>query len=216
MPKLKFKKKKFLSFLLNNKIFILIVNFFFQGMRYMSYGEKIFKLSITVSFAIIFYCISGDILISLILGHLANYLLNGQFFVLFRYLSDRPLMSKKKLSAYIYLLEKKIKTYQPLEVAIIGSFCRGKMSTNSDLDIRIYHKADVISSIKCYFMALTLRLHGLFIGFPVDVYCFSDLEFMRKIDVNEVPVNFLKNKDFLKLYPSSPTCEYQMEHLTVT
>ena len=100
-------------------------------------------------------------------------------------------MSRDDLDDFISLVEKYIKIFKPLDVLVIGSFCRGKMSKTSDLDMRIYHKNDFISSLKAYMMATVLRFIGLWIKFPIDIFCFSDLKFLDKISKDEIPVNFL-------------------------
>ncbi|MBT5491039.1 hypothetical protein HOK00_01655 [bacterium] len=179
----------------------------------MSLGEKIYKLSMTLAFALIVYVFLDNILSSIIIGHLLNYILNGQFYVVFRYLSSKQTMSKEDLDEYIGLIEKYIKIYKPLDVLVIGSFCRGKMSKTSDLDIRLYHKNDFQSSLKAYLMATTLRFIGLWIKFPIDIFCFSDISFLDKISKDEIPVNFLRNDNILEKYTSSVNYKEQIDKL---
>lgn len=213
MPKIKYKDKSLLSKILSLKIVVFLSNIVFQGIRYMSFGEKIYKISITVIFTILVNLLVKNILISLIVGHLLNYILNGQFYVVFRYLSRNQTMSREDLEQYIEVIEKLIKIFKPLDVLVIGSFCRGKMSKTSDLDIRLYHKKDVISSLKAYLMATILRFLGLWMKFPIDIFCFSDLRFLDKISKDEIPVNFLENKYFLDKYPNSINYKLHMKKL---
>jgi predicted nucleotidyltransferase len=213
MPKIKYKNKSFLSYVLSLRVVVLLSNIIFQGIRYMSLGEKIYKLSMTLAFALIVYVFLDNILSSIIIGHLLNYILNGQFYVVFRYLSSKQTMSKEDLDEYIGLIEKYIKIYKPLDVLVIGSFCRGKMSKTSDLDIRLYHKNDFQSSLKAYLMATTLRFIGLWIKFPIDIFCFSDISFLDKISKDEIPVNFLRNDNILEKYTSSVNYKEQIDKL---
>ena len=55
MSKLKYKPHDFLTKILNLKIFVLFSNLLVQGIRYMSIGEKIYKISITI---ILTFCIN--------------------------------------------------------------------------------------------------------------------------------------------------------------
>ena len=213
MPKIKYKNKSFLSYVLSLRVVVLLSNIIFQGIRYMSLGEKIYKLSMTLAFALIVYVFLDNILSSIIIGHLLNYILNGQFYVVFRYLSSKQTMSEEDLDEYIGLIEKYIKIYKPLDVLVIGSFCRGKMSKTSDLDIRLYHKNDFQSSLKAYLMATTLRFIGLWIKFPIDIFCFSDISFLDKISKDEIPVNFLRNDNILEKYTSSVNYKEQIDKL---
>jgi hypothetical protein len=213
MPKVKYKDKSYLSYILSFRLIVFLSNIIFQGIRYMSLGEKIYKISITIVIAILLNFAIENILISVIFAHVMNYIVNGQFYVVFRYLSSIQTMSRGDLDKYIRLIEKYIKIFKPLDVLVIGSFCRGKMGKTSDLDIRLYHKSDLISSLKAYIMATLLRLIGLWIKFPIDIFCFSDLIFLEKIDKDEVPVNFLENKQFLKKYPASVNYKKHLEGL---
>ena len=203
MSKLKYKDTNILTKVLNLKLIVLVSNIVFQGIRYMSFGERIYKIAITILLALFVNGYIGNIFVSVVIGHLLNYILNGQFYVVFRYLSSKRTMSRKDLNEYVELLEKAIGLFKPKDILVIGSFCRGKMGKSSDLDIRLYHKDDFISSISAYIMATYLRFMGLILKFPIDIFCFSDLKFLDKLDKNEVPVNFLKNHKILKKYPTS-------------
>jgi len=213
MSKVKYKEDKIIYKLLNNKIVVFLSNFIFQGIRYMSFGEKIYKISITILFAFVFHFVIQNWIIDLFLGHLINYIFNGQFYVVYRYLTSNEVITKEKLLDFINEIERNIKFFKPLDVLIIGSFSRSKMSKTSDLDIRIYHDNNFVSSLKAYIMATKLRFLGLVKQFPIDVYCFSDMKFMDKIRKDEVPVNFLKNKEVLKKYPSSPNIKEHLKKL---
>ena len=142
-----------------------------------------------------------------------NYIANGQFYVVYRYLSSNQTMSREDLDKYIRLIEKYIKIFKPLDVLVIGSFCRGKMGKTSDLDIRLYHKNDLASSLKAYIMATLLRFIGLWVKFPIDIFCFSNLNFLEKIDKEEIPVNFSENKQFLIKYPTSTNYKNHLKGL---
>ena len=85
MRKVKYKNKSIIFNLLNSRIAVLISNVVFQGLMYMSLGEKIYKLSITFMLALWVNMIAGNIFYSLVVGHVLNYIINGQFYVVYRY-----------------------------------------------------------------------------------------------------------------------------------
>lgn len=149
------------------------------------------------------------------IGHLINYILNGQFYVVFRYLSSKRTMSYNNLKDYLKLINKLTKIFSPKDILIIGSFSRGKMNKSSDLDIRLFHDSSFINSIKAYFMATLLRACGLIMKFPIDIFCFSDLKFLDKINLNEVPVNFLNHEMILNKYPTSNNYKKHIETLII-
>lgn len=215
MTKKKYSGKGFLKKILNLKIIVFLSNFIFQGITYMSFGEKIYKISITLLFSLPFYFLNQNIYSSIMIGHLINYILNGQFYVVFRYLSSKRTMSYNDLKDYLKLINKLTKIFSPKDILIIGSFSRGKMNKSSDLDIRLFHDSSFINSIKAYFMATLLRACGLIMKFPIDIFCFSDLKFLDKINLNEVPVNFLNHEMILNKYPTSNNYKKHIETLII-
>lgn len=211
MPKLKFSDKSIVARVLNIRALVLLSNIVFQGIRYMSFGERIYKIVLSLLLSVPCYLLIGDFLVAIACGHSINYIFNGQFFVAFRYLSSKQVMSKIDLIRFIKLIEGLARKFAVLDVLFIGSFCRGRMSSTSDLDIRIYHKSDLISCVKTYLMASLLRFYGLLYKFPIDVFCFSDMGFLNKISEDETPSNLLHNDDFKNKYPTSMCCKQQLK-----
>lgn len=197
---MKYDRSDLFSKLLSNQIIVLLSNFFFQGMRYMSFGERLYKLSITLIFTCLFSFMGLDLFFSLFLAHLFNYIVNGQFYVVYRYLSSKTVMRREELVDFIEIISDKSSIFLIKDVLILGSFCRGKMNGSSDLDIRIYHSKDVVSSLKAYFMASYLRFLGLWKKFPIDVYCFSDLTFLEKIKKEEIPNSLFMDSTIYDYY----------------
>ena len=184
---------------------------------YMSLGEKIYKISITVMlFLILNEFFLSNALLSIVCAHLMNYVLNGQFYVVHRYVISDSAIEEAGLTNYFLFVEKIITIFNPADVLLIGGFCRGVVNKTSDLDMRIYHKNTLSGSIKAYLMATVLRFHGLVARFPIDVFCFSDLRFLDKIRTDEIPVNFLENDHILKAYPSSENYQLHLGKVTFT
>jgi len=216
MPKLKYLDKSILARFLNIRILVLLSNIVFQGMRYMSFGERIYKIVLSLLLTVPCYLLIGDFFVAFACGHSLNYVFNGQFYVAFRYLSSKKVMSKLELIRFIKLIESFSKKYEVCDVLFIGSFCRGRMSATSDLDIRVYHNSDLISSVKAYLMATFLRFYGLLYKFPIDIFCFSDLGFLDKISKEEIPSNLLQNHDIRTKYPATICCKHQLKMLDLS
>lgn len=199
MSKLKFKRVSFL----NNKYLVFLSNFIFQGMRYMTRGELTFKISFTLFFASIFYFFYSNLLLALIFGHVVNFAFNGQFFVLARYLFSSDALSTSELNEFIDIIGRSFERFGVDDVLIIGSFCRVEMSRTSDLDLRVFHRPDIFSSIKAYLYAFYLRFISMFKKFPMDVYCFSSFTFLDKIREDESPSYYSGVKEYIDKYPDA-------------
>lgn len=192
---------------------MLVRNIIFQGVLYMSMGEKIYKLSITFIFSVVFYYMFNNLTISILSAHLLNYIINGQFYVVYRYFDPNANMKESDLFKYISFIERNITIFKPLDILIIGGVARGRVKSTSDLDVRIYHTNKMIDSIKAYIMATIFRFYGLVTGFPIDVFCFSNLKFLEKIRKDETPVNFMHHKDIVRKYPLSVNYKFQLDKI---
>lgn len=201
--------KSYISFYI-----MLIRNIIFQGIFYMSFGEKLYKISITLIFFIFFNLIIDSKVIAFLLAHITNYVINGQFYVVYRYFDPSNGMNEKNLRDYLIFLNDTVRKFGPQDVLMIGGFSRGFIKKTSDLDLRIFHESTLNGSIKAYMMASYLRFYGLLKKFPIDVFCFSDISFLNKIREDEIPVNFKQNKEILKRYPSSKNYKDQLKNVT--
>ena len=65
------------------------------------------------------------------------------------------------------------------------------------------HQSGFWSSLKAYFYGFYLRFLGVTRLFPVDVYCFSELDFLGKLRPDENPSFFEGLESFLVKYPDS-------------
>lgn len=179
----------------------------------MSTGEKIYKVSITIIFTVFFELALDNILVSVFFAHLLNYIVNGQFYVVYRYFDSNANMRESDLFSYFAFIERNIIIFRPLDVLIIGGVARGSVKSTSDLDIRIYHNDKMLDSIKAYIMATIFRFYGLVTRFPIDVFCFSNLKFLDKIREDEIPVNFMAHENIVQKYPSSLDYKAQLHKI---
>lgn len=213
MSKIKYNSDSFIFKILNYKPIVFASNFVFQGMRYMEAGERTFKLAITLIIALLLFVIGVPLILSIIIAHAVNYIINGQFYVVYRYLSSNEVLNKEELERYNVMVKKLATSSEVLDVLYIGSFCRGNMKRTSDLDIRIYHGPSISDRFNTYLLAMKLRFLGLFYKFPVDVYCFSNLDFIKNIRQDEVPDNMFSHKDILDIFPTSEKIERKIERM---
>jgi len=180
-------------FLANNRLVMAIRNFIFQGFMYMTWAERVYKIAFSLIFITL---LSGslNIYLALCVAHFLNYLLNGQFFVLARYLFSSSLMTRRKILKVINLCGKLKRSFGILDVLVTGSGSRNAMSSRSDLDLRVYHSSDFFSVVKALVYANILRAYGTLIGCAVDVYSFNDPLFIEKLDSDEIPISLFHCK----------------------
>lgn len=216
MPKIKYTSKGLITKFLSYRIVVLLSNLIFQGIRYMSFGERTYKIFLSIIFSCFIYFFIPNLIISLSLGHFANYIINGQFYVVFRYLSSKQVMSMNDLTQFLSFIERDIQRFKVRDILFIGSFSKGKISKTSDLDIRIFHNDNFLDSIYAYLFATKLRLLGLLYKFPVDVFCFSDTKFLDKINDDEIPVNFIYDSKIIEKYPNSKNIVLHMKTLVMS
>lgn len=203
MTKLKVAKDSLWGRLQNIKLLIFFSNFIFQGMRYMTPFERTYKIIISLIFFLSYFSLGVNIYAALFLGHFTNFLLNGQFFVLARYLFDKDVLTEDSLVKFISLINKSYSYFGVKDVFIIGSFCRCCMHNRSDLDLRVLHGPTFKDSLMGCTYGVFLRFIGLIYQFPMDVYCFSHMKFLEKIRDDESPSYLVGNENFLKKYPNS-------------
>ncbi|MXO47494.1 hypothetical protein GRI69_04390 [Erythrobacter vulgaris] len=199
------KKYKFANRLINKPIPVLISYMIFQGVLYMTPGERLFKVLVTIIFAVLFYAAGIGLLWSFVAGHFANFFVNSQIPVMLRYLGLARALSMRDVTRIIEKLAETAKAHGIREVLFYGSFCRGKMHSYSDIDIRLYHRSGLLSSARAYCYALKLRLWANINGLPLDVFCFSELNFINKMDDREVPALLFSNDIFKRKFPNAPT-----------
>ena len=81
--------------------FMLGRNIIFQGILYMSVGEKTYKILITLVLSVLLHMFFRNIFASIICGHLLNYILNGQFYVVHRVFFPNANMNATMLKKYL-------------------------------------------------------------------------------------------------------------------
>lgn len=187
------------------KTLLILINWTFQSILYMDKTEKIFKISFTFIFSILFFAILQNyyssifsIVSSFLIAHTLNWLFNGQIFVLLKNLS----FTKNEPDVFIeYLSNLRIRCLKEksiLAAAAFGSLSRDELKKTSDLDVRLIRKKGVINGFKACLFILIERSRAFFNKFPLDIYLLDDTKDLSKLNNNERaivlhdPVNVLK------------------------
>lgn len=203
-------EKTYLQRLLANPIFIIVSNWLFQGMRYMEAGERYLKLffSLIVSLIIISIIMKikgrivySEVIISFVVVHTLNWIFNGQLFVLMRYLPLKNDMTVDKMKSFIADIYGRTHRADYVQaVLIFGSLSRGEITSISDLDVRIIRQKGIWKTLKAYILSIRLRLLAFKKRFPLDIYTFGDISYLKRLREDEPPIIIIDNGFVEKYY----------------
>lgn len=183
-----------------NKILLIIKNYLAQGMLYMEIEELFFKISMTLIPASLLYIYTPlNIFLSFFIAHTINYLINGQFNVLLRYVYSQEHVNIYKVEKINLKLAELYKRKFFLDVLVTGSGSKDQMNSSSDIDLRIYYNKSFISYLKVCLALLNLRIYAILNSIPIDVYAFNRVNFLDKLDSDEIPISIFNNKKLFNL-----------------
>lgn len=195
------KKYRNSNTLVNLPVVTVLSYFIFQGMRYMSQGERWFKLSLTMIAALLFNLAGLDILWALIVGHALNFLTNGQLPVLMRYVVSDVGLTREKVHFALTKMQTTAQHFGIIDILIFGSFSRHAMKSSSDLDLRFRHRPGVLPSLLAYCYATYIRIWANLNFIPIDVYCFAETKFLERMREDENPALLFSSQEMCTRYP---------------
>lgn len=157
---------------------LLFSNWVFQGILRADKTEQIYKIGFTIFFSFLFFFIFDsyldsqfDLLLSFILGHTLNWIVNGNFYVIFVHRLLITKLSKKDLFNYLGLLKSRLENADwVLYSASFGSICNGKLKDSSDLDVSIVRKSGFKNAMKSIWFALREKKIADFKRIPLEIY----------------------------------------------
>lgn len=175
----------------------------FQGMRYMTSGERTFKIALTIFFTTLLVLAGLHPLIALLFGHGLNFMSNGQIPVLMRYVVSDVGLTGVKVKMALDKFSGTAQKFGVTEILVFGSFSRHSMKSSSDLDLRFYHRPDFFSAFVVYLYATYIRIWANVNFIPIDVYCFSNPAFLNRMRADENPALLFCSDDMLLKYPKA-------------
>ena len=173
---------------------VIASNWVLQGMRYMNAYEVGLKLLLDVLFALLLVWLfngwnrPGIVLASLLIAHSLNWILNGHFFVLMRYVYPVP-KTADDFDLYVQRIKKQAVLSNFIDgVAIYGSYCRGQLHEFSDLDVRVIVRNGFMNGLAGAWFCLRERFMAFFAIFPLDIYCCVGTHCLDRLRDDELPV----------------------------
>lgn len=181
-----FKKNSLFDNFVNSTIPILLINWFFQGIRGMGFSEFLFRIFFELTLiSFLYYVIELNLIFSLFISHTLLWIFFYQFWCVIRYF---PFYNNdiKKMSEICKKLIKKIKRSEYLdEAAIIGSISTQKHirmeKMRSDLDIKIFISNKFLSFFTTNLFMYYLRFYSFFVKFPLDINVYDNFNIFKKI-----------------------------------
>ena len=178
---------------------LIASNWIFQGIFYMDRTERAFRIfvelilislvGVLLSFVL---NLAVTFLFAILLIHTMNWMLNGQFFALFKkfgWVHTR----KEDFEIFCKLISRNAMRKVSLDsVLAYGSLTRASLDVTSDIDIRIIRKKGSANAISACIFVMQLRIIAFVKKFPLDIYVFDDIESLRRMKEN-VPVKLYEN-----------------------
>lgn len=157
----------------------------------MTWVEAIVKALMTIMPTIAFMIYGFNFFLSLFLGHMLNLILFGQISVVLRYVTSSSYedLNEKKLKTILEMCEKIADDEGVKDVYLAGSISRYELTNSSDIDIRVksksYYQLLVIS-----FKIMVFRFIANIRRLPLDIYCYKNDEFLKKLRKDEILISF--------------------------
>ncbi len=130
----------------------------------------------------------ATIFLSWAFAHTINWIFNGHIYVLLRYVHPVP-QSREHFETFIQELGRRGHSYKSVDgIAIFGSYCRGCLHENSDLDVRILVRPGIVNGIQGALYCLLERMTAVLMKFPLDIYSCVGLEGLSQLRSDEIPV----------------------------
>ncbi len=178
--------------LLSSKPSVLISNWLFQGMRYMNRYEIGLKILLELGLVAMILAVMGfsftHAVMALPIAHSLNWILNGHFFVLMRFL--RPVaVTVDAFDAYCQHLKMRGSALHSLQaIGVYGSYCRGKVHAHSDLDVRVFAAQGFWAAACGAWFCFSERLRAVTKRFPLDIYLVVHERELARLSKTEIPV----------------------------
>jgi len=191
------KKNSIAEKFFNTFLIIIIINWFFQGIRGMQSKEFIFRIIFELLWIFFFYIVLEiNFIFSIILSHTLFWIFFCQFWVIMRYSSFYSNNINNLNKTYKNLLKKIQKSKYLEKAVIIGSIPKVKQfeHTNSDLDLRFFFSNNINDFLIINFFLFYLRTYAFFKKFPLDVYSYDNFAIFKKFNKKD-KILIIKDKN---------------------
>jgi predicted nucleotidyltransferase len=187
------RKKPYLRWIL------AVSNWFFQGIAYADILEKIYKLSFTVVFSVIFslslfsfQSFSGlhSIILGVFIAHTLNWLINSNLYSVVIHRLQISKLDKKDAFTYLEKLSRRIENRKGiLYITVHGSICMGKLKPTSDIDIAVVRQKGFKNAIHSLWFYIYEQKLADYSKIPLEIYlCDSPENAIERFRNEKTPI----------------------------
>lgn len=178
-----------LNKVLSTKMVIILSNWTLQGMRYMNWRERTYRLLCEgLCIVLLAGLLKGAFIVIILAVHTGFWLFNGHFFVLMRYIFDIR-FKEERFWMYVKKIAERMKKRSYVRGCVaFGSISRGRFSNTSDFDVRVISKPGPLSLLKSCNAVAYERFLAFWCCFPIDIYVFDHQDLDKKISPLEDPL----------------------------
>lgn len=165
---------------------LIFTNWLYQGIPHSDKTEKIYKISFTLFFWVLFFfmlpfvwevTLIYRLVASFIVAHSLNWMINCNHFVIFVHRMKWLKTSKNKLFMHLRFIQKKLETRTWILFAIsLGGISRGTMSEHSDIDVNIIRKPGVKNAVLALIFIAIEKMRADYHRIPLDIMISDSVE----------------------------------------
>lgn len=159
---------------------LIISNWLFQGIIHADKLEKIYKISFTFILSIIIFIYSFfflndnpvySIIISFIIAHTLNWILNNSLIILTTHRLHLTTLNKDRTFDYLNTLANRVIVCNCfMFVSAHGSICRGELKATSDVDISLVRLPGFKNAFKSLIFYVREQKLADFYKIPLEIY----------------------------------------------
>jgi hypothetical protein len=179
-----------------NCAIIFFRNWVFQGALYMEWRELVFRISIELLTALVFFLLLSGVvgikwvmLFSIMLAHTVMWVFCGHIWALSLGPNRRLARNNPgEILAYLNSLYARVNRVSAIKGCVVfGSLSQGKFTENSDLDILCCPQKGFLNCIIAFSVGMRERTIAFFKHMPVEIY-FYDISAFEQVGDKERPI----------------------------
>lgn len=170
-----------------------------QGLLYMDQSERIIKTGVTTALAFVIYPTTGggvrNLAKSLAIGHILNFLLNGQPWVIAKNL-DVLHTSEQEFEYWMERVANLGRHESVAAVLVYGSHVRGESDETSDLDVRVIRYPGIGNAVLVPLIIAKERALANISRFPLDIYTLDEFDSLDQLRNDEQPTVLVDKESY--------------------